>query len=279
MKGRHSSRLRLRRFLLLSIFGVKLICLGQNAAAQPTLSESAISLPADIQKIYSEALRYEQNQDLPKAKALYQKILNDFSNRQGLDLVQKSLERVNLNIILLDVPIAERQLYTVKKHDTIGTIAQRYHTTTAVIQSRNHLQDNLIYPGQTLSLWVGQLSIHISKSENKLFLKNRDEVLKIYPVSTGKEGSTPTGVFTIATKMVDPVWFHHGVVVPPGTPKNFLGTRWMGFNIPKYGIHGTVEPQFIGQAVSSGCVRMRNEDVEELYKIVPKGTKVEIVDH
>jgi lipoprotein-anchoring transpeptidase ErfK/SrfK len=67
-------------------------------------------------------------------------------------------------------------------------------------------------------------------------------------------------------------------VVPPRSPENFLGTRWLGFNIPKYGIHGTIYPELIGQSVSGGCVRMRNEDVEELYAIIPVGTKVVIKD-
>ena len=59
-----------------------------------------------------------------------------------------------------------------------------------------------------------------------------------------------------------------------------LGTRWMEFKKLKgggmYGIHGTNEPHLIGLAVSHGCVRMRNRDVEELFELVPPGTKVTI---
>ena len=77
--------------------------------------------------------------------------------------------------------------------------------------------------------------------------------------------------------MENPVWYHKGEIVPPGTPDNFLGTRWLGFDLPQYGIHGTVEPQLIGQSVSHGCVRMHNEDVEELFTYIPYGTKVKIV--
>jgi len=67
-------------------------------------------------------------------------------------------------------------------------------------------------------------------------------------------------------------------VVPPESPQNVLGTRWLGFDLQGYGIHGTVEPETIGQQVTAGCVRMVNEQVEELYTIVPIGTKVKIVD-
>ncbi|MBM3248214.1 MAG: L,D-transpeptidase, partial [Candidatus Omnitrophica bacterium] len=57
-----------------------------------------------------------------------------------------------------------------------------------------------------------------------------------------------------------------------------LGTRWMGFDIPEYGIHGTTEPESIGKQATKGCVRMINKDVEELYSILPVGTEVTIID-
>ena len=67
-------------------------------------------------------------------------------------------------------------------------------------------------------------------------------------------------------------------VVPPDSPKNILGSRWMGISEPGYGIHGTRDPDSIGQAVTAGCVRMLNEDVEELYAIVPIGTEIAIIN-
>ena len=57
-----------------------------------------------------------------------------------------------------------------------------------------------------------------------------------------------------------------------------FGTRWLGLNVPwgDYGIHGTNKPELIGKNVSSGCIRMRNEDVEALYDLIPNGTIVHI---
>ena len=54
----------------------------------------------------------------------------------------------------------------------------------------------------------------------------------------------------------------------------------MGFNVPwgQFGIHGTLEPGSLGLASSHGCIRMDNSEVAELYKIIPIGTKVTIVD-
>lgn len=54
----------------------------------------------------------------------------------------------------------------------------------------------------------------------------------------------------------------------------------MGLNVPwgDFGIHGTLEPYSVGWASSHGCIRMNNNEVAELYKIIPHGTKVTIVD-
>ena len=187
---------------------------------------------------------------------------------------------VPVEIIFSDVPTPSQTIiYEVHPRETLSKLARTFHTTVDLIKKRNHLDSDVIRSGQKLSIWTGRFHIVIHKSDNTLTLKIDDQIIKVYPVSTGKESTaTPIGEFTIKDRLVDPVWFHRGIVVPPGTPKNFLGTRWLGFNIPKYGIHGTVEPELIGKSVSGGCVRMRNVDVEELYILIPEGTKVLIED-
>ena len=59
-----------------------------------------------------------------------------------------------------------------------------------------------------------------------------------------------------------------------------MDRSWLGLNVPwgKFGIHGTLDPHSVGWASSHGCIRMNNSEVAELYKIVPVGTKVTIVD-
>jgi lipoprotein-anchoring transpeptidase ErfK/SrfK len=86
------------------------------------------------------------------------------------------------------------------------------------------------------------------------------------------------GNFKIVNKLINPPWFKAGAVVPPESPDNILGSRWMGFNLTGYGIHGTTEEETIGRQITQGCVRMTNSEVEELFAIVPTGTEVTIVD-
>jgi L,D-transpeptidase ErfK/SrfK len=120
-------------------------------------------------------------------------------------------------------------------------------------------------------------AIVINLPSRTLELYSQGSLVKVYRVAIGKPSTpTPLGEFSVFEKEVDPWWFppRTGEAVPSG-PANPLGYRWMGFS-PLYGIHGTNAPWAIGQAVSNGCVRMFEEDVEELFDVVPYGTPVRV---
>ena len=168
--------------------------------------------------------------------------------------------------------------YTVKPGDNLYVLARKNHTTVDFIKKINDLKSDNIYPGMKLKIHTAPFSIRIDKSKNVLVLYSNDEAVKKYSVATGKKNCTPVGEFKITDKLVHPTWFKTGAILPPGSPENALGTRWMGFDKPAYGIHGTIEPRSIGTQASEGCIRMLNEEIEELYSIVPVGTKVTIQD-
>ncbi len=170
-------------------------------------------------------------------------------------------------------------VYQVNPGDTLDKIAKAQGTTIEFIRKINKLKDSRIKAGQKLSIWNAPFTIEISKPKNRLYLNVNNTTIKEYLISTGKADSlTPLGEFTIQSRYPNPTWFHKGEVVPGGTPENWLGTRWLGFDKPKYGIHGTIYPELIGQSVSGGCVRMKNSDIEELYQYIPIGTKVTIME-
>jgi LysM repeat protein len=169
--------------------------------------------------------------------------------------------------------------YTVQPNDSLKSIAREHRTTVELIKQVNKITSDRIKPGQKLWLPDALLTIEINKTRNRLYVKVGDVLLKDYPVSTGKsEAQTPRGVFFIRSRYPFPTWFHKGEVVSSSSPDNFLGSRWLGLDEPQYGIHGTIFPEQIGQSVSKGCVRMKNEDVEELYEVVPIGTAVIITE-
>lgn len=249
----------------------------QNSAqAWPAFSNSSSITSA--QSLYDQAVAAKKRGELLQSKSFYEQLIQEHPRLKNIDVIQKELQDLNVRIICSNASTPESVIYEVQSGDSLGKIAKRYHTTTDLIKLRNHLENNVIRVGQKLSVWNGNFNILVDKSDNTLTLKDKDDIVKIYSVSTGRNNITPVGEFTITSRIMNPTWFNKGEIVPPGTPDNHLGTRWLGFDKPGYGIHGTVEPQFIGQQVSHGCVRMRNADVEQLFVLIPEGTKVTIVD-
>ena len=107
--------------------------------------------------------------------------------------------------------------------------------------------------------------ITINTSYRVLYLLNGSKLLENYPIAVGKPSTpTPTGIYSVVNKIIN--------------PGGMLGTRWLGLNIPNgvYGIHGTNNPESIGKAISNGCIRLHNQDIEKFFPNVSVGTEVAI---
>jgi len=129
-------------------------------------------------------------------------------------------------------------------------------------------------------------TIVIDTKDKFLFLVEKGGKAMRYGIGVGREGFTWSGVEKISRKAEWPDW------TPPddmlkrrpdlpthmdGGPQNPLGARALYLGASLYRIHGTNEPYTIGTNVSSGCIRMMNEDVEDLYDRVGVGTKVVVM--
>lgn len=216
--------------------------------------------------------------EFTEAKILYVKAKETVEKVSELGKIQGRIEDINIKIIFSSVPDECSTKYTVKPKDALIKIAKKFNTTVGLIKKANGLKSNIIRPGQKLKVNTCRFSVAVDKSQNLLFLKRKGEIVKTYIVSTGKDNNTPIGDFRIVNKLLKPTWFKTGAVIPPDSPENILGSRWMGFDLKGYGIHGTTEPDNLGKQITLGCVRMKNEDVEELFDIVSVGTEVTIVD-
>jgi hypothetical protein len=126
-------------------------------------------------------------------------------------------------------------------------IAQVKHTSTA------------------LRIPSGLIRIVIDVKSLQLILYKDNIPLKKFPVAIGKPGTpSPIGNWEIVSKEK---WGEG------------FGSHWLGLNVPFgiYGIHGTNNPGSIGNIISAGCIRMFNQDVEEVYYLVQIGTPVHII--
>lgn len=248
----------------------------------PALSENKEEIAAAVseQHILADIPALEQKADSIGLKALYQKLISEFPNSKDAGAWQKKLDEISLNLIFSSAIVPGlSQEYVVQPQDTLTKISKQFNTTIELIKRGNGLASDNIRPGKKLKVWTAKFSVLVDKSQNTLTLKCNDEIIRTYNVATGANNSTPVGAFKIGNKLVNPVWYKEGAVVPAGSPENILGTRWLGFeDLPSYGIHGTTEPQSIGKQSTAGCVRMINAEVEELYSLLPIGTEVTVVD-
>ncbi|ARK29500.1 L,D-transpeptidase family protein [Halalkalibacter krulwichiae] len=159
-------------------------------------------------------------------------------------------------------------IHTVRMGETLFSISEDYRVLlSALIAANPGIDPNMIIVGQRIRIPglpspdTIPYTIHISLNNRTLTLMDLDTILKVYPVGVGRMlHETPVGDFIIVNRAPN-----------PGGP---FGTMWLSLSKKSYGIHGTNDPASIGHYVSLGCIRMFNEDVEELAQIVPNGTAV-----
>lgn len=202
------------------------------------------------------------------------------------DLLAKKMVDLNAELLFSRKATPDSVVHAVQPSENLTTIGRKYKVEPNCILRVNGMKNANLYPGDKLKIPQGTFRIAVSKARRLLWLFYDDSVARQFEVAIGKEGhDTPVGDFVIAVKEVHPNWTRTSEdgrreVVPYGAPGHMLGSRWMGFAEPNrdIGIHGTPkeEEAKIGGAVSKGCVRMRNAEVEELFDYVPKGTKVTI---
>lgn len=130
-------------------------------------------------------------------------------------------------------------------------------------------------------------TIIVETSERRLYFVLDDGKAVKYGIGVGRDGFRWSGTHRISRKAEWPGWTPPPQMrkrVPglpaymPGGPENPLGARALYIGSTLYRLHGTSEPWSIGQAVSSGCIRLTNEDVVDLYERVKVGARV-VVNH
>ena len=172
--------------------------------------------------------------------------------------------------------------------DPVRTAAVRPQTRREVVRPQTdpmYLPQEVAYDGPHKPG-----TIIIDTVQNFLFLVEGDGKARRYGVGTGKPGFEWAGTHKITRKAEWPSWTppqemiarerENGRIIPafmPGGPENPMGARALYIGSTMYRIHGTNQPWTIGGAVSSGCIRMRNEDVVDLYERADVGATVVVM--
>jgi len=255
----------------------------ENAAATPPKAgKPAKETPAapphrDILGLLRQSEDLADADKLVEAREQLLRVLKVSDNAVVLNKARGMLNSINTKLLLTPRSMPGKQEYMVKSGDTLDKIAKKFGITVSLIQKSNDIRGHLIHPGQRLRIPSSDFSIRVDKSENTLTVKYNGQYFKSYKVGTGKYEKTPTGKSKVTDRIAQPTWWRpDGKPIPYGSPDNLLGTHWLALDIPGYGIHGTWEPETIGKYESAGCIRMLNENIEELYTIIPLGTPVTI---
>jgi len=192
--------------------------------------------------------------------------------------IKKELDELNEVLVFSRTPSPDAVFYEVKPGDSLVKIAKKFDTSYEFIMRINKKPRTLIKIGERLKILKGKISLLVDKSDYTLTILLDGHFIKQYPIGIGKFDKTPVGVFVVDNKLINPTWYSPEGVYKYGHPKNVLGTRWIGFedrnDLYGYGIHGTADPGSIGKDMSNGCIRMKNENVEELFDFVKAKTRV-----
>ena len=202
--------------------------------------------------------------------------------------------------LLSDTVIGGVSSYCVRPGDTLSAIAARHAEPLGRLLRDNGLQmHDILRPARCLRIENRKVvpadgprdGVLIDIPQRMLYLRRDGALSAAYPASLGRvDWPTPTGDFRVTQLRRDPVWhvprsireeaMRKGTALPaevPSGPANPLGHWWIGLDLAGYGIHGTNRPWTVGRAVSHGCIRLRNADVEALFELVRVGTPVAIV--
>jgi lipoprotein-anchoring transpeptidase ErfK/SrfK len=268
-----------------------------------TLHAEDLDVRADIDGMVAEALSVSREDALPTRIIRYatggeveHKIKPDvaYSNTAVERFIQGVADKVNtepqdatVEPTLTSLEPQPGKEGTALKQDELRADIKRVLESSGTGSREVKATVETVQPDVTTKELAAQYPTYITVDRTTFTLRLYEnlELSKEYTVAVGAEGfDTPTGVYPIESKQVDPVWNVPdsawagdlaGTTVPGGSPENPLKARWMGIYAGA-GIHGTDDVGSLGSAASHGCVRMAIPDVIDLYDRVEVGTPVYI---
>jgi lipoprotein-anchoring transpeptidase ErfK/SrfK len=241
-----------------------------------TLDRTRFAPRADVDGAVMRALQAAPGTDVPIAVESSSEAL-----RKLVDELSHSIDRPARDARL--VGFDRRPLIAPER---AGVVVRRAAAVAAIQRALAHgaaepvaIPTRALPPTRTRGQF-GRLIV-IERGGNSLRLFDGPKLVRAFGVATGQSiYPTPSGVFAIVDKQLNPWWIPPASPwargekpVPPG-PANPLGTRWMGLSAAGVGIHGTPNDASIGYSASHGCIRMHIPDAEWLFQQVTVGTPV-----
>ncbi|MBQ9501023.1 MAG: L,D-transpeptidase family protein, partial [Lentisphaeria bacterium] len=243
----------------------------------------------DVDRRLKELTSALEKKDFAAVSSSAPEILSSLTPGSGpFRTVLRILTEANwARVISRDVSGGFAVMHTVRAGEFLGRIVRKNKTNVSLVMLVNKLKKSDIMVGQKLVLLPGPWKITVSKKRRQLELWRNGVIFMGFDVGIGRFGSTPSALFVVSDRLKHPVYrTRDGRVFQHGESGNELGDYFLKLAaagtpdrpLLGYGIHGTPDESSVMRSLSSGCIRMRNAEVEKLYHIVPAGTPVEIGD-
>lgn len=229
--------------------------------------------PTEISTSLAEADRLLADSDYLGAHRILSKLYwnHPTEREQFFDKLEETAQ-----VIFLSSQPHFLEPYVVDSSDRLEPIARKYQLSWQYLAKLNRVSANRIREGQRLKVIQGPFAAVVDRQDYSLTIHLKGYFVKRYPVGIGRDNATPTGKFSVLNKVENPQYTDpDGRVIAGDDPSNPLGERWIDLG-ESYGIHGTIEPESIGQAASRGCIRLGEQDVIEVYDFLVNGSEVVI---
>ncbi|MCH8828578.1 MAG: L,D-transpeptidase family protein [Planctomycetes bacterium] len=170
--------------------------------------------------------------------------------------------------------------YVVQENEFLSTIASKYNISSQYLAWLNRTTSGKVRAGQKLKVLNGPFSAMLDFSDREITIHQRGWYVARFQIGIGRDGRTPIGKRTVLTMMKYAPYtgqdeFGRDYDIPSGDPRNPTGSRWISIG-NSYAIHGTNDPNSIGNSESEGWIRLRNADVEIIYDLLQRGSEVVI---
>ncbi len=230
--------------------------------------------------------------ELVKARAALSRALQLGVSAPDEEFIRRELERIS-NVMVFGRAAAPGdplvEMHTVRSGENLLAIANKYRISDRFIMTLNgHKNPDMIWAGTKLKVVKGPFSAKIYKSAHRMDIFLGDVFVRSFSVGLGTDGGTPTGEWTIKSKLANPDWSDPatGRYYAANDPENPIGEHWISLECISgecmgrmgFGIHGTIDPKSIGADMSMGCVRLTPDDVAMVFDLlVPKHSRVTIL--
>ena len=273
---------------------------GSRPASQPASMPMGMSLSPEArqaQRLYNEGLTALNSGDLIGARARLSSALSSGALPAELNTpCRNRLTEITQRVVFgpeVYPGDADAYYYTLKSGDVLVKVvkSEKLYVNDQAIQKINGIVNpTRIRAGQRIKLVRGPFDAIVTKGTYTLDLYHNGMFVKTYPIGLGQDGKTPVGKFMVKPggRVPQAPWTSQvGKVIYFGQPGYPLGTKgfWIGLqsaevgtqDLPGFGMHGTNEPDSIGRDASSGCIRLLDEDIDELFGLMYDGmSKVEV---